>query len=290
MHKFLLLASFAFLFSTNIFSQQLTDVINSNRPSFSFSPYNPGVGMMQVESGLMYHSKNLLANDVVIGSFKKIGLQTLFRYTRNSQLEFFGSVGLSESMMTINLNDETNITKFDFSTTPIMVGAVYRINEGSGYIPTIGFKGSAMYYDYEQVRYFGDVNFSVLTQHDFEKNWVFISNINIEKLIYMPSLSYTFTLIKTILPRLSVFIENKGELHFGDDNLYRNYFDGGLAYLVKRNFQLDVFGGLNTNLVEKEWYVSLGFSWRFNGIKFNNPVGAEVITDPFIPRNQRGRN
>ena len=70
---------------------------------------------------------------------------------------------------------------------------------------------------------------------------------------------YIVNLGYSINNKWSVFVENYGT---EENNQLNSKFDGGVAYLMNNDLQLDVFGGYDQSNNVKEWFVSVGFSWR----------------------------
>jgi hypothetical protein len=60
-------------------------------------------------------------------------------------------------------------------------------------------------------------------------------------------------------PNLGVFIENYGNLQQSD---FDSFLDGGIAYLINNNLQLDLYSGFGKNDEVKDFFVSAGISWR----------------------------
>ena len=82
--KFFKLSLFSLLlFSVGLMAQD--DIINSNRPGFSVSPYNVGKGNFQIESGFSFEKQD--------GSNQKnYGLDLSLRYAFNSTLEIYSDI------------------------------------------------------------------------------------------------------------------------------------------------------------------------------------------------------
>lgn len=67
-----------------------------------------------------------------------------------------------------------------------------------------------------------------------------------------------------ISPKWSTFIENYSNFTI---NLFENYWDSGLSYLVNNNVQFDVFGGTSLNKSTPDFFVSIGFSGRIVSLR-----------------------
>jgi hypothetical protein len=73
--------------------------------------------------------------------------------------------------------------------------------------------------------------------------------------------SLIVSLSRAIKPKWSVFIE-------GQYSIYQSYEEqtlrAGGAYLFNKNFQLDVFGGLNFQENPEKVFAGMGFSYRID--------------------------
>ena len=75
-------------------------------------------------------------------------------------------------------------------------------------------------------------------------------------------LFYTLSLGYSISSKLSGFVEAYGT---GISGIFNTKIDGGLAYLLRPNLQLDLFGGFFRSPSTTENFISIGFSWRPKG-------------------------
>jgi len=67
---------FFFIGSSHLLNAQYTNVINSNRPGFSESPYSVGSGIYQLETGFFYNSSKIVRTFTIPKSF---GYNMFFR-------------------------------------------------------------------------------------------------------------------------------------------------------------------------------------------------------------------
>lgn len=74
---------------------------------------------------------------------------------------------------------------------------------------------------------------------------------------------YTINLGFGIKGNLSGYIESYGAYSNGNNNLY---IDGGIAYLISPNVQLDLYGGFSSDQDFIEYFVSTGISWRVGNL------------------------
>lgn len=74
----------------------------------------------------------------------------------------------------------------------------------------------------------------------------------------LSSFTYSTALGFSISKKLGGYIEPFGAFHEG--GFYESFFDTGLTYLIRDNFQLDVSYGFGLN--NDMHYFSTGFSWN----------------------------
>ena len=251
---------------------QTIDVINSNRPGFSVSPYNVGKGNFQVESGLIGYSE-LLGVNGINGSVKSIGLDIGFRYAINNKIEIYSDFYTKQNWHDIDSSNTSN-----FSMLPAVLGVSYRFNEGERFIPTMAVRGAITYYQNYQESSKTDLSLTFATQHELAANWVFITNWKADRIITDTSLGAILGLTNTITQDWSWFVE-----YFGSytNNGFDNFANLGMAYLLNDDIQLDVFGGTNVDINKTTYYLSVGISWRLdrnkNRRKYNSPNGSERV-------------
>lgn len=248
------------------------DVINSNRPGFSVSPYNVGKGNFQIESGLMGYSE-LLGINGINGSIKSIGLDVSLRYAFNNKIEVYSGFYTRQ-----NWYDVESIISSKFSILPIKLGASYRINEGEEFIPTMAVRGEISYYEKYNENSKTDLSLAFATQHELARNWVFITNWKVNRVFTDTGLGAILGITNTITQDWSWFVEYFARY---SNSIFDNFANVGMAYLLNDDIQLDVFGGSNLDINKTTYYLSVGISWRLdrdkNRSKYNSPNGSERV-------------
>jgi hypothetical protein len=63
-----------------------------------------------------------------------------------------------------------------------------------------------------------------------------------------------------LIDPINAFVEVYGWLP--ENELPDHRFNGGFTFLVRRNLQLDVSGGIGLSEISPDWFVSGGLSWR----------------------------
>ncbi len=251
---------------------QTIDIVNSNRPGFSVSPYNVGKGNFQVESGLMGYSE-LLGVNGINGSIKSIGLDITLRYAINNKIEIYSDFYTKQNWYDVDSSKSSNL-----SILPATLGVSYRINEGEGFIPTMAIRGDITHFENYNESSKTDFSLAFATQHELATNWVFITNLKADRIITDTKLGAILGLTNTITPDWSWFVE-----YFGSytNSEFNNFANAGMAYLINDDIQLDIFGGTNVDINKTTYYLSVGISWRLdrnkNRRKYNSPDGSERV-------------
>ncbi|NJM80434.1 MAG: transporter [Flavobacterium sp.] len=188
--------------------------------------------------------------------------------------------GISETVELSALIDyQSEQTKFDTNTTSLSglsnlhFGFRVHFNNQKGWIPTTGFQ---MRLKIPKVSNdFGSnqlatvmvfvANWSLPKNMSIATNWILSYNGNDN----YPTGKYVVNFGFPIYKKLSGFIENYGQLNQG---IFQTRFDGGFAYLVSNNVQLDLSAGYGNNQNVKDYFISTGISYRFTNFEKNNYV------------------
>lgn len=267
------------LISFQNINAQYTDIINSQRPGFSESPYSVGTNVYQFEAGVFHQDSD---NPFLLGSTNTIGGQLFFRFSKFIE------------RLEVNLNvayqkDELN---YPFATkgkingiSDLRIGAKYLIYEQKytdkskeirswkaktafdtkRLIPSVGIYGGVntnfLSEDYkkENITFKG----ALLLQNDFTDRFVMLTNLIVDEITSDNMLySYIVTMTYAINRNWSFFVENVGEYKESYSPDYQ--LGGGIAYLFSPNLQIDA--SVRTNLFEDYSYLfaSAGISWRLD--------------------------
>lgn len=297
--------SFAFIFF-GIFTlnAQYTETINSNRPGESQGAYAVGRNVLQLEAGayLGNNNHNLLnRNTDILGA--SYGLRYGF-LTEILELNFFGS--FQDQVTTVPLGNsinEFNVRNFKSNT----IGAKFllfdptvnieerkvnlysweanqRINLRS-LIPAVAIYAGANFSWWDNPYMFeGESKISpkaaIITQNNWGR-WVLVMNFIGDKFTEeYPSYGGIFTLTHAVSPKFAVF----GEFQTYISDLYADdLVRGGAAYLISKDFQVDISGLVNFKDTPSRWQVAAGVSYRLDFHKDD-----EYIEDSYEGnRNQR---
>jgi hypothetical protein len=239
----------------NKVSAQFNETIRTDRPGQAIGPFTTGHGILQVQSGFDHFGSR---NDG--DGAKQYGFlnNTVLRYGLTEPFEV--SVLLEYKMEKVNQRgDETTLqglNAFD-------VGMRYNIYTGKGLVPSIGFQIRArlpmLSADYE----IKDLapRFIIVTSQQLTEVFTLITNWGASwngnnstpRGTYVVNLSFPFN------AKFGAFAETYGSV--GGDMFVIN-FDTGFAFLATPDLQFDCYGGYGENGGVKDYFVSLGVSWR----------------------------
>ncbi|WP_051935923.1 transporter [Salegentibacter sp. Hel_I_6] len=264
---------------------QYTETINSNRPGESQGAFAVGKNVLQLEAGGFLGNDNhsLFNSDTdILGA--SYGLRFGF-LTEILELNYFGT--FQDQLTTIpfgNSEDEFRTSNFTSNT----IGAKFllfdpnvslkerkvnlyswKANQRMNFrslIPAVAIYAGANFSWWENPYMFeGESVISpkaaVITQHNWER-WVLVMNFIADKFTEeYPSYGGVFTLTHAITPKFAVF----GEFQTYISNLYSDeLLRGGAAYLIGKDFQLDISGLVNFKDTPSRWQVAAGVSYRFD--------------------------
>lgn len=245
-----------FIFLQQNISAQFTEVINSNRPGLSESPYSVGTKVYQLEAGLFYRNTKIVPTFTIPESFgTRLAFRTSFFLEK---LELNAHISFQRDKVAFK-----NIFNSSYSVSGLSeftVGAKYLVyrpkksdsasREIRSWKRKFTFKWKSLI---PTVAVYAGVNTNLLSNvHKIESITPKIGVLLQSELLYDLNLitnlyydkfgsdfaefSYILTGTYSFDPRWSTFIETQG-IH----NKYtvKNNYGIGLAYLFNRNLQLD---------------------------------------------------
>jgi hypothetical protein len=291
-------------------SGQYTDVINSNKPGFSESPYSVGTGVYQFENSLFLRNLN---TENPFSVPKSLGLDMLFRTSFFlERLELNAQISLQNDQIFSTINPSEKINSIGFGR--FVIGAKYLIFEQKyedkskevrswvrrnaldkkRLIPSVAVY-VGMNTDFVSENYkTGSISpkFGILLQNDLTNEFNLITNIFYDKVgTDFPEFSYIITATQNFNGRWSGFIENQTifQQNFNHTNL-----GGGLAYLFTKNMQFNVSTRFLTERSANGFYGSLGVSYRIDKHKDSfinfDDTGKEISDTPISRYNKKQGN
>ena len=236
---------------------QYNETIRSGRPGISIGPYTVGKNVFQIQTGLILGGAQ--PEDEADGETSLIAESTVIRFGLTRTLEVSTAFTFSRDK-TENASGET--TRSGLSQAD--VGFRVDLYEGQGIVPTVGFQSrlklDILSKDYDPA-HLGIVCLFITTQKltqqlSLTTNWGAVWNGNDPD----PRGLYILNLSFPIAGNLGGFVENYGSVKSSN---FDTRFDGGLAYLVNNDLQLDISGGYGKNDGVSDYFIDAGVSWRF---------------------------
>lgn len=259
---------------------QFTELINSNRPGFSQSPYSVGKGVYQFETGLFYQTSKIVPTFTIPQSFgadiffrtsfflEKLELNIDASYQRdkvafkNIFTSHYFTAGLSE--LTIGAKYLVYQKEYTDKSKEIRSWKRRHAFDWKRLIPAVAVYAGVNTDFLNDVHKTGSIfpKIGVLLQNNITPDFNLITNFYYDKMgTDYAEFSYIITGTFTMSDHWSSFIENQGI--YNSYNPYNN-IGGGFAYLFNRNIQLDVSSRLNFHEDKTGVYFGLGFSYRID--------------------------
>ena len=283
MKKTTLKYSLTFFFVASCFlavNAQYTNVINSNKPGFSESPYSVGTGIYQFESNLFYRDMSI---EPTFSQPQSLGIDLLFRTSFFlEKLEF--STQLSYQRDKVAFNNVFTSSEFTSGLSNATIGAKYLVfqqeftdknKEIRSWKKRTAFDKkrlipSVAVYAGFNTNFLGDLHkatnvspkLGVLLQNDLSNDFNVITNFYYDKMgTDAAEFSYIITATYSFSDRWSTFFENQGvfKKERKDTNI-----GTGIAYLLTTNLQVNASARGMFEGNSKGYYASLGVSYRIN--------------------------
>lgn len=229
---------------------QLTSNIQTDRPGQAINPNTVGKGMFQMQQGFDYFGikeKAIISNGfateqvVKYGVFQNLELSALFVFQYNKSMPSLVSQGVSALHLgfRIHLSDQNKAMPSS--------GFQLRIK-----VPKISKDFGQKYVTPQAIYSF---TYSLPKDMSLTGNLI----LDFDGKDFTPIGGYVANFGFPIYKELSGFVENYGSISRGE---FTTKFDGGFAYLINSNIQLDLTGGGAKNHGSTDYFVSLGISWR----------------------------
>jgi hypothetical protein len=249
---------------------QYHPTIRSGRPGQSIGPYATGKNIFQVQSGIAFQQQNVLidgnANPRIDGRLTTFSENNVIRFGLLEWLEVSTLFDFVSQRGKVLSDDSVDMEGSGLGTfrgvQNFHLGGRINLRQQDGIIPAVGLQARFML----PVKFGGAsslVGVSVIgiTQHQINEKWSMILNGEIR--FYDKSFpvwtKYIMNHSVSVGEKTSVFAE-----FFTTSDEYRPMADGGIAYLVNPNFQLDASVGWIGTRDEPGYFIEAGISWRKN--------------------------
>ncbi|WP_088323186.1 transporter [Polaribacter tangerinus] len=297
---------FLWLHFTAVYGQY-TDVINSNKPGFSESPYSVGSGVYQFESNLFYKKTNITPT---FSTPESLGIDFLFRTSfflekleLNAQLTYqqdeiaFKNIFTSSyntngfSRMTVGAKYLLYQQKYEDKSKEVRSWKRRNAFDKKRLIPSVaiylGLNTDAVNSVYKKGKMSPKVG--VLLQNNLTTNFNIITNFYYDNIgTKFEEFSYIITATHNFGNQWSAFFENQTVYLTPQTN---SNLGLGFAYLFHRNLQINTAARLIYEGVSQGYYVGLGASYRIDHYKDSfielNAAGKPLKDTPISRYNKR---
>jgi Putative MetA-pathway of phenol degradation len=241
------------LAATAIKAQDLPPIA-TDRPDQTECPFIVPKGYIQAENGFFYEKSSPNTQSMAYPSI-------LWKYGVSDNFEL---------RLITELVSEKALLQTQMGISPVTVGFKVKILEENGWLPKTSFIGhltvpkwaskelSANYYA---------PSFRFTMQHTLSDRFALAYNLGAEwdGETPEPTFIYTLTTGFAVTKKLGAYLELYG---FSPQNQQSDHrLDGGFTYLMNNNVMIDISGGLGLTTNAPKYFVSLGFSYRFNVTK-----------------------
>lgn len=249
------------LISTALFSQY-NETISSDRPGQAIGPFTVGQFMFQNQTGFEYGDWN--ANEESVNYY---ALESIFRFGLTENFELGAKVRYLQEQ---SLHTDTGKTRYGVDI--FSVHTRYNILVGEDLVPSVALQVELgiplVSTDYDQDYLHPKI--TVITAQGLSKKITLVTNWGLAWSgdDVEPRGFYVINLAFSISSPFGAFIEHYADLKGGD---WIPRYDGGFYYLINNDLQLDLSGGFFTNnVIDTEYFISSGVSWRIKMKKSNN--------------------
>ena len=270
---------FSILVSTSI-QAQYTDVLNSNKPGLSESPYSVGTKVYQFESNFFFRNTSI---EPTFSQPQSFGVDLLFRTSfflekleLNTQLTYERDKVAFKNIFTSHYFT-TGLSKFTIGAKYLLFQPEYADNtkevrswrkrfafDKKRLIPSVAVYLGVNTDLVDEIHKTQSVTpkIGVLLQHNLTYDFNVISNVFYDKIgTDFSEISYIFTATKNFGDRWSGFLEHQGVFQKTQNNVN---FGGGFAYLFSKDFQINTSARFLKEGKTKGFYTSLGISYRID--------------------------
>ncbi len=243
--------------------QEFPESIVTDRPDQTESPLLTPHKWFQIEIGAQSEfDKDKELNVQAQGTLYNT---TLWKYGLSKRFELRLITEYANDKLT-DLNQKKELHS-ESGLNPITIGAKTAICQAQGWRPQISL------ITHLSLPYFGADAFKpssivpryrFLFSHPINDRFNFSYNIGMEweDGSSVSTTIYTASLGITLHERLGMFIETYG--FYRENSTGDNRADGGFTFLINNNNQLDVSAGIGLNDFAPDYFISCGYSFRFN--------------------------
>lgn len=303
---------FVLIFIMSCFSltAQYTEVINSNKPGLSESPYSVGSGIYQFESNFFYKNTSHLVNFSIPNSygfdlifrtsflFEKLEVNTHLTYQkdevnfRNAPANNYTANGLSR--FTVGAKYLLYQPEYKDKSQEVRSWKRRMAFDKKRLIPSVAIYAGL------NTNLVGDIyktgtmspKAGILLQHNLSNQFNIITNIFYDQIgTDFENYSFIITSTYNYNIRWSSFLENQ-TLFFNNQTNFN--FGAGFAYLFSENLQINASGRFINEASLGGYFLGLGLSYRIDkhkdSFKLIDDNGKEIKDTPISRYNKKQNN
>ncbi|WP_299061638.1 transporter [uncultured Polaribacter sp.] len=277
---FLKLLFVFFLLKITAIQAQYTDVINSNKPGLSESPYAVGLGVYQVESNFFLRNTD---TKTTFSNPQSYGADLLFRTSfLREKLEFNGQLIYQRDQFAFDNvfkseQSASGVSKFSLGAKYLLYQPTYtdkskevrswkRRNafDKKRLLPSIAIYGGLNTGFVNEVYVQGGLSpkAGILLQQNLSRDFNVISNVFYDRIgTNFEEISYIITATQNFGSRWSGFLEHQGifQEHQNNANI-----GAGLAYLFSKDFQINTSARFILEGINPGFVLGFGVSYRID--------------------------
>ncbi|MEE9407630.1 MAG: transporter [Polaribacter sp.] len=299
--------TFLFIFGFSSIYSQYTEVINSNKPGFSESPYSVGSGVYQFESNFFYRNTSIEPTFTIPQSFgADISFRTSFFLEKlefNAQLTYqrdkvafkniFTSHYFTSGLSQLTIGAKYLIFQQEYTDKTKEVRSWKRRNafDKKRFIPSVAVYVGMNTDFVNDIHKTGNISpkVGVLLQNNLTNDLNVITNFYYDKIgTDFSEFSFIITATQNFGDRWSAFFENQGVFQKYQNN---SNLGLGLAYLFSKDLQINTSGRMLFEGKAQGFYAGLGVSYRINKHEDSyidlNESGKELKNTPITRYNKK---
>lgn len=250
-------------------------IIATDRPDQTESPYLVPKGLFQIETGSWYEKGKELDDDLgyEVKYLNQIYSTNLLKYGISDHFEArLIAEYIGEKVWKRQNDSLISDTK---GSNGVAIGAKIFVCEENGWIPKTSFIGhiGLPYFGRKEFRpNYLTSRFRFTMQHTLSDVFTFSYNLGTEYGGKKENTAfiYTTTLGANLFTNCSMYVELYGFVNeksnsndiFSGKFKHDHRFDGGFAYVLQRNLQIDISAGVGLSKTSPTYFLSCGLSYR----------------------------
>lgn len=304
LQKFIFLTFLSHLLSIQA---QYTEVINSNKPGFSESPYSVGTGVYQFESNFFLRNTSIeptfsipqnSGTDVLFRTsflLEKLEFNAQFTYQRDKIAfkNIFTSHYFSSGFSRFTIGAKYLVYQQEYTDKSKEIRSWKKRNafDPKRLIPSVAVYVGLNTDMVNTIHQTGSMSpkLGILLQNNLTQDFNIISNVFYDKVgTDFSEVSYIVTATQNLTDRWSAFIENQGVFQKNQNN---NNLGAGVAYLFSKDLQVNASGRYLTEGNSRGFFGGFGISYRID--KHNDRFvdlddkGKEIKDTPITRYNKK---